>query len=160
MSAAGTYSGQHHSLWVAAKTLLQQPTTPASTTAVDWPLSISLVFCCCQQVYDIVFNMSCVGVILHVRGLDGISTPQNGAAAYSVLRYHIFARVVSRCVPRGFRLPECPSPMVGPPSLQRFPLTSLSLASSQLLMQTLHVWLARHYRVTRTQSQHLGRFVI
>jgi len=50
--------------------------------------------------------------------------------------------------------------MVGPPSLQRFPLTSLSLASSQLLMQTLRVWLARHYRVTRTQSQHLGRFVI
>jgi len=29
------------------------------------------------------FNMSCLGVILQVRGPDGMSTPQNGAAAYS-----------------------------------------------------------------------------
>ena len=29
------------------------------------------------------FNMSCLGVILQVRSRDGVSTPQNGAAAYS-----------------------------------------------------------------------------
>ena len=34
------------------------------------------------------------------------------------LTYHIFARVVSRCVLSHFRLPECPS-VVGPPSVQR-----------------------------------------
>jgi len=66
---------------------------------------ISLVFCCYQQVSKI-FNMSCLGVILQVRGRDGMSMQQNGAAAYS--------RVVSRCLPCGFRLPECPSHMVGP----------------------------------------------
>jgi len=32
--------------------------------------------------YDI-FNMSCLRVILQVRGRDGMSTPQNDAAAYS-----------------------------------------------------------------------------
>jgi len=46
---------------------------------------VSLVFCCYQQVYDI-FNMSCLRVILQVRGHDGMSTPQNGAAAYSQSR--------------------------------------------------------------------------
>ena len=30
------------------------------------------------------------------------------------LMYNVFAKVVSRCLPRGFRLPECPSPMEGP----------------------------------------------
>jgi len=30
------------------------------------------------------FNMSCLGVILQVRGHDGVSTPHNGAPAYSV----------------------------------------------------------------------------
>jgi len=29
------------------------------------------------------FNMSCLGLILQVRGHDGMSTPQNGVAAYS-----------------------------------------------------------------------------
>jgi len=44
-------------------------------------VSFSLVFWCYQQVHDIV-NMSCLGVILQVRGCDGMFTPQNGAAAY------------------------------------------------------------------------------
>jgi len=65
------------------------------TTTVDFTLTLSLVFCCYEQVYDI-YNMSCLGVILQVRGRDGISTPQNGVAAYS--QYHIFARVVYRCL--------------------------------------------------------------
>jgi len=46
------------------------------------------------------------------------------------------------------------------PNCRGFHLTSLSLASSQLLMQTLRGWLVRCYQVTHTQSQHLGRFVI
>jgi len=41
------------------------------------------------------FNMTCLGVIRQVKGRDGMSTPQNGAAA---LTYHVFARVVSRCL--------------------------------------------------------------
>jgi len=47
------------------------------------------------------------GLILQVRGRDGMSTPQNGADAYS--QSHVFARVDSRCLPCDFRLPECPS---------------------------------------------------
>jgi len=59
--------------------------------------------------------MSGVISLLQVRGHDhdGMSTPQNGVVAYS--RSHVarslFARVVSRCLPWGFRLPECPSAM-------------------------------------------------
>jgi len=30
------------------------------------------------------------------------------------LMYHVFARVVFRCLPCGFHLPESHSPMVGP----------------------------------------------
>ena len=52
--------------------------------------------------------------VLHVRSRDGMSTPQNGAAAYS--QSH-----VSRICQGGFllpflrfHLPECP-PTVGPP---------------------------------------------
>jgi len=60
--------------------------------------------------------MSCLGVILQVRGRDGMSTPQNGMAARS--QSHVFAMVVFRCLPCSFRLPECPSHMVGPPKLQ------------------------------------------
>jgi len=57
-------------------------------------LSLSLIFCCYQQVYDTV-NTSCLWVTLQVRGCDGMSTPQNGAAAYThSLTYHISARVV------------------------------------------------------------------
>jgi len=60
------------------------------------------------------FNMSCLGVILlQVRRRDGMSTPQNGAAAYS--QSHVFAKVVSCCLPCGFCLPESPSPTVCPP---------------------------------------------
>ena len=45
---------------------------------------MSLVFYCCEQVYDI--YMSCLGVILQVMGRDGMSTLQNSTAAYSVSR--------------------------------------------------------------------------
>ena len=48
---------------------------------------ISLGFCCYQYVYHI-FNMSCLGVILQVRGRDDTSTPQNGVAAY--WQSHVF----------------------------------------------------------------------
>jgi len=37
--------------------------------------------------------MSSLEATLQVRGCDGLSTPQNGAAAYS--QSHVFARVVS-----------------------------------------------------------------
>jgi len=42
-----------------------------------------------------------------------MSTPQNGVVAYSQshVSRSLFARVVSRCLPWGFRLPECPSAM-------------------------------------------------
>jgi len=56
------------------------------------------VFCCYRQVYDIL-NMSCLGVILQVRGRDGMSTPQNGADTYS--QSHI-----SRIFHGGFLLPS------------------------------------------------------
>ena len=56
--------------------------------------------------------MSRADTVLQVRGRDGMSTPQNGAAAYS--QSHVFARVVSRCLPCGFRFREYPSPMAGP----------------------------------------------
>jgi len=65
---------------------------------VSFSLSLSLVYCCYKQVYDI-FNTSCLGVILQVRGRDGMSTPQNGAAAYS--QSH-----VSRICQGGFPLPS------------------------------------------------------
>jgi len=61
------------------------------------------------------FDMSCLGVILQVRGRDGMSTPQNGAAACSQSHVSCICQGGSRCLPCGFRLPECPSPMVGPP---------------------------------------------
>jgi len=32
---------------------------------------------------ELLLNMSCLGVILQVRGRNGMSTPQTGAAAYS-----------------------------------------------------------------------------
>jgi len=100
-----------------------------------YSLVIGLVFCCYQQVYDIL--TSCLWVILQVRGRDGMSTLQNGAAAYS--QSHVFARLVSCCLPCSFRLPECPSPMVDPLLSAEAFLWPLSLASSQLLMQTPRV---------------------
>jgi len=53
--------------------------TPCRELQVHLPTS--LVICCYWQVYF--FNMSCLGVILQVRGRDGMSTPQNGLDAYS-----------------------------------------------------------------------------
>ena len=49
----------------------------------------SLGFCCYRQVYGI-FNVSHLGVILQVRGRDGMSIPQNGVAAYLVSRITYF----------------------------------------------------------------------
>jgi len=48
---------------------------------------------------------------------DCMSPPQHGVAAYSQSQvgYHVFGRVVSRCLLCGFRLPECPSATVGFP---------------------------------------------
>ena len=62
-------------------------------------LPLFLVFCCYQQVYDI-FNMPYLGVILQVRGRDGMSTLQTGVAAYS--QSHISH--ISHCFPCGFHL--------------------------------------------------------
>jgi len=107
-------------------------------------LSLCLVFCCYQQLYDIL-NMSYLAVILQVRGCDGMSTPQNDAAAYlTVSRITYLPWWFPVAFPAifvyGKVLPNC----------RGFPPTSLSLASSQLLMQTAHVWPAKRYQVTRT----------
>jgi len=67
-------------------------------------VSLSLVFWCYQQVHDVV-NMSCLGVILQLRGCDGMFTPQNGAAVRlhtDSLAYHVFAMVVSVAFPAVF----------------------------------------------------------
>jgi len=45
------------------------------------------------------FNMSCLGVILQVRGRDGMSTPQNSAAACS--QSHV-SRIPASVVPVAF----------------------------------------------------------
>ena len=94
----------------------------------------SVVFCCYQQIYDI-FNMSCLGVILQLRAMMAPQIRSTILALYKLvcmyvclhrrmvwlhtlthnLTYYIFAMVVSCCLPCSFRLPECPSPMVGPP---------------------------------------------
>jgi len=60
-------------------------------------MNLSLVFCWYQLVYDI-FETSYLRVILQVRGRDGMSTPQNSAAAYS--QSH-----VSHICQSGFPLP-------------------------------------------------------
>jgi len=52
--------------------------------------SLSVVFCCYQQVYDI-FNMSSRGDTVQVRGRDGMSTPQNGVTAYS--QSHVLSHI-------------------------------------------------------------------
>jgi len=58
--------------------------------------------------------MSSLGVILQVRGRDGMPTPQNGAAAYSQSHVSHPCQGGSHCLPCSFRLLQCP-PMVGPP---------------------------------------------
>jgi len=76
------------------------------------------------------------------------------------LTYHIFARVVSRCLPCSFRLPECPFSMVGPFHLQSLS-SDLTVFSQQAASGADSACpLPRRYRVTCTWSQHLGRFVI
>jgi len=77
---------------------------PPTSSALLWAkncLSESFfpVFCCYLQVYDI-FTMSCLAVILQVSSHDGMLTPQNSAAVLHThsLTYHVFARVVSRCL--------------------------------------------------------------
>jgi len=67
-----------------------------------------------------------IWVTLQVRGRDGMSTPQNGAAAYS--QSHV-SRICQGGFPlpsRGFRLPNVP------PNRRGFSLTSLSLTSSHI----------------------------
>jgi len=81
---------------------------------------LSLVFCCYQHVDNIV-NMLCLEVlpldihkmssILQLRGRGGMSTPQNSAAAYAQSHVSRICQVFC-CLNCGFRLPECPSPMV------------------------------------------------
>jgi len=77
------------------------------------------------------FNMSCLGVILQAV-MACLHCRMAWLHTHSIT-YH----VVSRCLPCGFRPPECPSPAVGPPNCRGFRLTSLSLASSQLLANEL-----------------------
>jgi len=86
--------------------------------------------------------MSCLGVIL---GCDGMSTPQNGVAAYS--QSHV------SCICQGgfplpslrFRLPGCHSPMVGPPKLQRLS-SDLTVFSQQPASDAdSHVYI--HYKI-------------
>jgi len=78
---------------------------------------------------------------------------------YSLI-YHAFTRWFSTAFPAIFIFFSVLLLWYVLANWRGFHLTSLSLASSQLLMQTPHVWLVRCYQVTHTQSQHLGRFVI
>jgi len=88
-----------------------EETRSTDTTQVHSPTS--LVICCYWQVYF--FNMSCLGVvILQVGAVMACLYRRMVRMHTHSLTYHVFARVVSRCLPCGFRLPECP-PMAGPP---------------------------------------------
>jgi len=63
---------------------------------IRWSLiiiSLSLVLCCYQQVYDI-FNMSCLGVIQQVRGRDAYD--DNGYG-------YLFARKIVQLIFLNFR---------------------------------------------------------
>jgi len=62
-------------------------------------------------VYD-TFDISYLEVILQLRGR--LHCRMVWLHTHS-LTYHVFVRVVSRCLPCSFRLPECPSVIVGPP---------------------------------------------
>jgi len=68
------------------------------------------------------FNMSCLGVMLQVRGRDGMCTPQNGAAAYSQSR-------VSRICQGGLPL-----------SSQRFSSSWVSSCSRSFLTAEDFLW--------------------
>jgi len=94
-------------------------------------------------------------------GHDGMCTLQNGMWLRThSFTYHIFARVFPVAFPAVFISLSALLLCQVLPNCRGFPLTSLSLASSQLLMQTPRVQPARRYQVTHTKSQHLGRFVI
>jgi len=95
-----------------------------------------------------------------VKGRDDISTLQNIAAAYSVSHITYLPGWFSVDFTAVFVFLSVLLLLWVLPNCRGFPLTLLSLASSQLLMQTPCVRLARCYRVTYTEWQHLGRFVI
>jgi len=137
--------------WLAASTCtacnLQQTTTDTSlqhTGNYSLPphcdeqfsfsisFSLSLVFCCYQQVYDI-FNMLCLGMILQVRGRDGMSTLQVRLDTHSLTYLPGWLPVA---VPAVFIFLSVLLLWLSLPNCRGFPLTSQSLASSQLLMQT------------------------
>ena len=76
----------------------------------------SPIFCCCQQVYDI-FNMSCLGVILQVRVVMAYLHRR-------MVRLHTHSLMYLPgwfpvAFPAVFIFLQCPSPMAGPPKLQR-----------------------------------------
>jgi len=77
-------------------------------------ITLTVVSCCYDQVYEI-FNKSCLREILQVRGSDGVSTFRMVRLRTHSLTYHVLSNVVFHYLPCGFGLPECPSPMVGPP---------------------------------------------
>ena len=95
---------------------------PPTSSALLWAkncLSESFfpVFCCYLQVYDI-FTMSCLAVILQVSSHDGMLTPQNSALLCCILTVSPITYLPGWfpvAFPCDFRLPECPSRMVGPP---------------------------------------------
>jgi len=94
-------------------------------------------------------NLSCLGVIIQVTGRDGMSTLQNGAAAYSQSLTYL-PGWFSVAFPVVFVFLSVLLLWQALPNCRGFPLSSLSLASSQLLMQTLRAQPVRCYRVTRT----------
>jgi len=67
-------------------------------------------------------------MILYVKGRDGVSTSQNGVAAYSQSHVsRILARVVSRCLNAVFVFLGVLLLWYILPNCEGFPLTSLSL---------------------------------
>jgi len=80
------------------------------------------------------FNMLCRGVILQLRGHDGMSTPQYGAAAYSVSHITYLPGWFPVAFPAVFVFLSVLLLWYVIPNCRDLPLTSLSLAISQLLM--------------------------
>ena len=94
-----------------------------------------------------IFKHVMLRVILQVRDRDDMSTLQLRLHTHSLMHLPKWFPIVFPMVSVLLSvillwqvLPNCSG----------FPLTSLSLANSQLLTQTPHVWLARCYRVIRT----------
>jgi len=90
------------------------------------------------------------GLILQVRGRDGMSTLHNGAATYSISHITYLPGWFPVAFSAVFVFLSALLLWYVLPNCRGFPLTSLSLAISQLLMQTPRVRLARRYQVTRT----------